>query len=361
MAELNEYKCPNCGGALEFNSSIQKMKCPFCDCEFEMDELKALDEELESVNADDEFKWSGASGGTWTEEETANMKVYVCQSCGGEIVGDETMGATSCPYCDNPVVVKGSFAGDLKPDFIIPFKHDKKEAKENFNQHLLKKFFLPKNFKDQNHIDEVKGIYVPFWLFDTDVDGKVTYKATTVRHWSDSKYDYTETSYYSVYRAGTIGFDRIPVDGSSQMPDDLMESVEPFNFEEGAKEFQTAYMAGYLADRYDVDDKQSIERANERVKASTEEAFRDTVKGYSTVTVESSNIRAFNGKTSYAMYPVWVLNTTYKDDKYLFAMNGQTGKFVGNLPTDRGKFWGTFTALCLGISGIALLLQYLFY
>ena len=97
MADLNEYKCPNCGGALNFDSGIQKMKCPFCDCEFEMDDLKALDEELKNVNADDEFKWDGAQGEKWSEEETQNMKVYVCQSCGGEIVGDETTGAVNVP------------------------------------------------------------------------------------------------------------------------------------------------------------------------------------------------------------------------------------------------------------------------
>ena len=61
------------------------------------------------------------------------------------------------------------------------------------------------------------------------------------------------------------------------------------------------------------------------------------------------------------MYPVWILNTTYKDEHYLFAMNGQTGKFVGKLPTDWGKFWGTLGILSVGLSAIALLLQYLFY
>ncbi|MCR4611300.1 MAG: hypothetical protein K5644_05335 [Lachnospiraceae bacterium] len=359
MADVQEYKCPNCGGALNFDSGIQKMKCPFCDCEFEMDALKELDADLDK-NVEDEFTWEAAGSGQWTEEETQGMKVYVCQSCGGEIVGDETMGATSCPYCDNPVVVKGSFAGDLKPDFIIPFKHDRNAAKEGLNKHLLKKFFLPKVFKDQNHIDEVKGLYVPFWLFDTDVDGQVNYEATKVRHWSDSNYDYTETSYFNVYRAGNIAFDKIPVDGSTQMPDDLMESVEPFDFNE-ATNFQTAYMAGYLADRYDVDDKQSINRANERVKQSTEDSFKESVVGYTTVTTKNSNIRTFNGKTSYAMYPVWILNTTYNDEKFLFAMNGQTGKFVGNLPLDKGKFALTLAGLTVGLTAIITLLQFLFY
>ena len=89
-------------------------------------------------------------------------------------------------------------------------------------------------------------------------------------------------------------------------------------------------------------------RANERIKESTIDAFADTVQGYATVTPEATNVRLHDGKTKYALYPVWLLNTTYKDEKYTFAMNGQTGKFVGNLPTDWGKFW-RFTALVTAI------------
>lgn len=359
MSDIQEYKCPNCGGAINFDSSIQKMKCPFCDSEFEMDALKQYDEDLKN-DREDNFSWETNAGQEWSSGETDNMRVFVCQSCGGEIVGDENTGATSCPYCDNPVVLKGTFSGALKPDYIIPFKYDKKAAKEGYFNHIKNKFLLPKVFKDQNHIDEIKGLYVPFWLFDTDVDGNVRYKATKVRTWSDSNYDYVETSYYSVLRGGQIAFDRIPVDGSTQMPDDLMESVEPFNFDE-ATDFQTAYMAGYLADKYDVDDKQSILRANERVKRSTEDSFATTIHGYTTVTAESSNISISNGKTSYAMYPVWILNTTYNNEKFLFAMNGQTGKFVGNLPMDKGKFWITLLSIFAGSTLIIFLIQLIMF
>lgn len=201
-------------------------------------------------------------------------------------------------------------------------------------QHLSGKRLLPKIFKDQNHIDEIKGIYVPFWLFDTDADAQVRYRTTKVRVWSDSKYDYTDTSHFLVNRSGSVSFEHIPVDGSTKMPDDLMESIEPFNFS-AAVNFQTAYLAGYLADKYDVDAEQSIERANERVKRSTEEVFASTVHGYQTVVTESSNIRLHGGKAKYALYPVWILNTTWQGKKYTFAMNGQTGKFVGDLPVDK--------------------------
>lgn len=354
MANLQEYKCPCCGGAIEFNTEVQKMKCPFCDTEFDMETLKENDESLNAADKEDSMDWETQAGQAWTDGETDNMRVYVCKSCGGEIVGDENTAATKCPYCDSPVVMMGQFTGSLKPDYIIPFKYDKKAAKEGLKKHLKGKFLLPKVFKTENHIDEVKGVYVPFWLFDADVDADCRYHATRVRTWSDSNYNYTETSHYAIHRAGQIAFDLVPVDGSSQMPDDLMESVEPFNFDE-AVDFQTAYMAGFLADKYDVDAEQSVDRANQRIKESTEDEFRKTVVGYTTVTTESSSVRLSNGKTQYAMYPVWTLNTTYKDEKYLFAMNGQTGKFVGNLPMDMGKFCGLFAGVFAAASAISFL------
>jgi hypothetical protein len=121
------------------------------------------------------------------------------------------------------------------------------------------------------------------------------------------------------------------------MDDSLMESVEPFDIS-GAVDFQTAYLSGFLADKYDVDAEASIARANERIKRSTEDAFRATVTGYDIVTAETTNVQLQNGQAKYALYPVWILNTTWNGQKYTFAMNGQTGKLVGDLPLDRGAY-----------------------
>ena len=337
MQTLQEYKCPCCGGAIAFDSESQKMKCPYCDTEFELEALKGYDAELQGDQADD-MKWETSAGTEWQEGESEGLRSYICKYCGGEIVGDENMAATSCPFCGNPVVLMGQFAGALRPDAVIPFKLDKKAAKEGLMKHLTGKRLLPKIFKDQNHIDEIKGIYVPFWLFDTDVDAQVRYRATRIRTWSTSDYNYTETSYYMIHRGGSIRYENIPVDGSSKMADDLMESIEPYDYS-GAVDFQTAYLAGYLADKFDVSAEESINRANERVKRSTEDAFASTVSGYTTVTAENTSVRFSGGKAKYALYPVWLLNTTWNGNKYTFAMNGQTGKFVGDLPVDNKAAW----------------------
>lgn len=349
MSVLQQYKCPCCDGAIEFDSSVQKMKCPYCDTEFEMETLLAYDNELKSIPEDD-MRWDSMGGQQWREGEAEGLRIYSCNACGGEIVGDETLAATSCPFCGNPVVMMGQFAGALKPDYVIPFKLDKNAAKEALKKHYMGKKLLPKAFKDQNHIDEIKGVYVPFWLFDTDANAHIRYKAVRVRTWSDSKYNYTETSHFNVTRGGTIGFTGVPVDGSSKMDDTLMESIEPFNLNE-AVDFQTAYLAGYLADKYDVSAEDSIARANERIKASAEQMFRNTVNGYTTVEPISTNVAFKNGVSRYALYPVWVLNTSWQGKNYIFAMNGQTGKFVGDLPLDKSAFkkwlfriWGIASA-----------------
>ena len=358
MAELIEYKCPACSGKLEFNSGVQKMKCPYCDSEFDMETLKQYDEELESASGDD-MNWETEAGGEWQAGETDGMGIYTCQSCGGEIVADSTTAASKCPYCDNPVVMTGSFSGDLRPDHVIPFKLDKNAAKSALIKHMEGKKLLPKVFKDQNHIDEIKGLYVPVWLFDAEADARIIYKAQKKRTWSDNSFNYTETSYYSAIRAGKVAFELVPVDGSTKMPDELMESIEPFDFRD-AVDFQTAYLSGYLADRYDVSAEDSIERANERIRRSTEEAFAQTVKGYNTFSKENGSIKLNGGKAKYALYPVWILNTTWNGNKYTFAMNGQTGKFVGDLPVDSAAatkyFWGITAAVTAASFAISLLI-----
>lgn len=357
MAILQEYKCPCCGGAIAFDASLQKMKCPYCDTEFEMETLAAFDEVLKH-EPDSDMRWEKAPGAQWQEGEEAGLRAFACRSCGGEIVGDASMAATACPYCGNPVVVMERFSGSLKPEWVIPFRLDRETAKDRLREHYKGKRLLPKVFMDENRINEIKGVYVPFWLYDAEADAHIRYKATRVRVWSSGSYDYTETSFYSVVREGSLAFANVPVDGSSKMDDALMESIEPYDFSQ-AVDFQTAYLAGYFADKYDVDAGQSVGRANERIRKSTEEAFAATVEGYVTVTPELSSIRLKNSAAKYALLPVWLLNTTWNGTRYTFAMNGQTGKFVGDLPMDRAAYWRWLLGLTAALSGALWVLSWL--
>ncbi len=340
--QVTNYKCPACTGPIHFDSASGKMVCDYCDSVFEVSEIEDLYKDENAAAAlnqeitDPDDKWE--LEGSEELAESSGVRAYNCPSCGAELICDETTAATSCPYCGNPTIIPSSLAGALKPDYIIPFALDKEKAKEALREHFKGKKLLPKQFAEENHLDEIKGIYVPFWVFDAESRADAEFSATKVRTWSDSEFDYTETRYYLLDRCGRAFFDNIPVDGSKKMSDELMESLEPFDLSQ-AVDFKTSYLSGYFADKYDVSAETCVETANSRVKKSAMDLLYSTTGGYLSVTKNRGRVRVSNGKAKYVLLPVWILNLSWNGEKFLFAMNGQTGKFIGNLPVDNKLAW----------------------
>lgn len=363
MNEVKTYKCPSCSAPLIFDPKSGEMKCEYCDTKFSAEDTKAYIASLEVDKGSDSYEWEDydkdSGSGDWSAEEKSSMRTYICPSCGGEVIGDENTVATICPFCGNPTIMAENARDVFKPDVLIPFNYTKEDAVSALKKHYGKKPLLPSCFKSENKIEEVKGIYVPFWFFDCDTDSDITYNATRVRTWSDANYIYTETSYYLVRRAGTLAFENIPSDGSSKIDDAIMQSIEPFDKNEMIP-FSSNYLAGFLADKYDVDAETLKPSVNERVKQTVIDTFRGTAVGYTTLVPRSTNISLKQGKIKYGLMPVYLLNTKYKDKTYSFAMNGQTGKFVGDLPVSRGRYMaylsGIFAACTAAISALILLL-----
>ena len=343
MAAIKEYKCPCCGGAVEFDSKIQKIKCPYCDTEFDTEAFTAHEEEVQNAKPD-EMDWETTAGGAWEQGEESTLRSYVCNSCGGEIVCDENTAATSCPYCGNPTVVPGQFSGALRPDYILPFRLSKDDAVQALRAHYKGKPFLPRSFTSANHIEQIQGVYVPFWLFDGGAEGAASYRASNTNVYETGDYEITETRHYHVVRAGSLAFEKIPVDASSKMPDDHMDSIETFDYAQ-LRPFSTAYLPGYLADKYDVTIDDSRDRADTRCRETLAQALRDTVTGYGACVTEREDIALRRGKVHYALLPVWMLSTKWRGQDFLFAMNGQTGKLVGDLPVDKRKVAAWFAGI----------------
>lgn len=307
----------------------------------------------EADQIQEEPQWQTSGKENWEESEALNT--YTCQSCGGELMCDANTAATTCPYCDNPVVLSQRVSGTLRPDLVIPFQLDKEAAKAALLRHYKGKPLLPKCFRDENRLEKLQGVYVPFWLFDADAEADVHFRGTKVRTWMDSNYTYTQTRHYSIHRCGAVAFRGVPVDGSNKMANDLMESIEPYDLTK-AVDFETAYLAGFLADKYDVDADVAAPRANERIRTSAVQAMESTVSGYSSLQQQNANVRLSAGQVRYALLPVWILNTQYRDQKYTFAMNGQTGKMVGNLPCDKAAWWRWFLLMSLAGTALAYLI-----
>ena len=370
--QVTNYQCPSCTGPLHFSGASGRLECEYCGASYDVAEIEALyaEKEKKAAEAQQATEEGGAGqgapaadGGAWDTSdfcedwgaEGDGMRAYGCPSCGAELICEESTAATSCPYCGNPTVVPGQFSGALRPDFIVPFKLSKEDAIKALKAHYKGKIFLPKRFTDENHIQEIRGIYVPFWLFDGEVEGDAQFAATRSRTYRSGDYRVTETEHYNVYRAGSVTFEKVPVDASSKLPDDHMDSIEPYNYKE-LKPFSTGYLPGFLADKFDVTVDQSQQRADQRCESTLFSALRKTIHHYSTCTMVSHNATLHRGKVHYALMPVWMLNTKWKGKDFLFAMNGQTGKLVGDLPVSRGKFWGLFAAIAAPLSVIGSLL-----
>lgn len=381
--QVTNYQCPACTGPLHYSAKSGKLACDYCDSSFDVAEIEALyarkeaeaaaakqaaDAKAEAAQAAkaEAAEAAAASGGWDTSDlsrdwgaEADGLRVYSCPSCGAELICDQSTAATACPYCGNPAIVPGQFSGALRPDYILPFRLSKDDAVQALRAHYKGKPFLPRSFTSANHIEQIQGVYVPFWLFDGGAEGAASYRASNTNVFETGDYEITETRHYHVVRAGSLAFEKIPVDASSKMPDDHMDSIEPFDYAQ-LRPFSTAYLPGYLADKYDVTIDDSRDRADTRCRETLAQALRDTVTGYGACVTEREDIALRRGKVHYALLPVWMLSTKWNGQDFLFAMNGQTGKLVGDLPTDRGRFWGMFAAIAAPLTvALTAILQFL--
>ena len=373
QSSVTNYKCPACTGPLHFDEKAGRLACDYCGSSFTVGEIEKLyaekDEQAAAAAAaaaeKEEAAQAAASGEGWDDSDMSgdwgrdsDVKAYNCPSCGAELICDVTTAATSCPYCGNPTIVPGNLSGTLKPDYVIPFKLDKSAAVQALRDFYHGKKLLPKAFASENHINEVKGVFVPFWMYDGSADTRIHATATRVHSTVTRDERITVTEYFDVYRDGTVSFDRVPVDASKKMPDEYMDALEPYDYSE-LTEFSNAYLPGYMADKYDVSAEECSARADERASRTAENAVESTISGYATVAVNGRDMRLRRGRVRYALLPVWILNTKWHGNNYMFAMNGQTGKIVGDLPVDKGRYWAWFAGITLAVTAAVAALQFL--
>ena len=356
--QLQSYKCPSCGAPLRYTTT-GKMNCMSCGNAYE---IEAIENMLPESDGEKGFDWGDYKKQfEATAEKLRDSVVYICRSCGAAIETDRTTAATRCPYCDNEVLATDRLSGGLRPNSVIPFVIDKNEAVRRVKAHFLHKPLLPRSFLSAHKLGKIQGIYVPFWLFDADIAGDVDLDGTRVRFYSDKDYDYTETKHYLVQVSGSMRFSRIPVDGSAKMDDDLMDALEPFDYT-GLKPFDAAYLSGFLADRFDEDPDKSLPRASERMESAVVSVLSsESDDGYNTLTLKRSRFDLHNTSVQYALLPVYLLNLEFGGKKYRFAVNGQTGKVVGELPVSKAISRLYFGGITAAVTALGTFLAYLFF
>ncbi len=345
------YKCPNCGGGLEFDPEAQNYKCDYCLSEFTQEEL---DEAQKAESAEQIVTETGPEG-----ESESRTVLYTCPSCGAEIVTDETTAASFCYYCHNPVVLAGRMTGGYHPDFVIPFAIDRDKAVEIFTQWIGKKKYVPNAFFSKDQIEKISGVYFPYWLYSCQVDGDMEAEGTKIKTWVMGNIRYTETQKYQVDRSGQMKVEHVTRNALKKANKQLVEGVLPFEMK-GLKDFSLGYLSGFIAENRDMNSKDFEADVNTEIRQYAQSSLKNQVVGYDSLNVRSCRINVDDESWKYALMPVWTL--TYRDQAknkiYYFACNGQTGKICGELPADKGKLAVLFAKVFFPILAVLLIAGY---
>ncbi len=362
-----QYKCPNCGANMMFDSRSGMLACDACGHRIDIQEYAkqqggTYEQEAAEENVDEltgEYRQV-------TEERTDNrfddsVVSYHCENCGAELAVSEDTTAAKCSFCGSPMILADRMQGKRAPAKVIPFRVSKEEAVAGFKKWCRHGKITPNDFMTADRIADVVGIYVPFWLFDVAGQGEVSADCTRVSHYSSGNYNVTATKHYKVWRKVDLDYDRIPADASERMDDTAMDKLEPFHFED-LKDFSAMYLPGYVAEGYNYTDEDLLPRISERVRDYMDTFVRQTMKQYTTANITGRDYHVRKKRADYALMPVWMINYNYKNGEHVFMMNGETGKIVGKPPVSKAKvaawFLGTggllflilrlITVLCLG-------------
>ena len=389
--------CPACGAGLMFDPESGKMKCEACDSVFETYELqedfekrgqKELErEEKAEATATSGLKLAGGGVGEAVEkaveqstpirpafnpesdfdhpvfdhsdiysqedfndntdaEETMECNIYTCTSCGAEVAINNVEASTFCSFCGQPTVVFNRVASQKKPKYIIPFSVTKERAISRIREKLNSGFFVPaaiKNFE----IERVRGIYIPFWLYDIYYHDSQYLKGTV----GSGKNSHT----YYYFREADCEFVKLTLDASRQLNDETSQRLEPY-YTKDMKDFSLEYLSGFYADTYDANTTQLESLAVSRARGMFQDAVEKTIEAHDiSVLKKDPDYKIL--KTEYAMFPAWFLTFRYEDVPYTLLVNGQTEKIIGGVPYDRTKVAVSFAiaAVILSILSVIVL------
>jgi DNA-directed RNA polymerase subunit RPC12/RpoP len=315
------YKCKNCGGNTVYDPQRKSMYCPFCD--------------------------STHSG----EQKVTSGDMLICPECGGELPVKPFTAALQCPYCDNYIILDQRIEGEFTPNLLIPFRYSRDMIKVRMREEFKRKIFAPTDFLSEVKLAAMEGEYVPFWLYDFDTRCEYRGEGVKTRVWVMGDTEYTEKSYYDIYRNMEIPYRKIPADASLKMPDDIMDLMEPYDYGQ-LESFSPEYLSGFWGERYNMAAPEKLPYARSKMEKSATVLLHQTIQGYSGLRDMTEDILVTTEQSRYALLPVWIYRYEYKGKQYPFTINGQTGKIVGKVPISPQKVWAYGATLWAVLSAI---------
>jgi len=325
------YSCPNCAAKLEYNPNLGCMECLSCGSFFKNEEIMQEQEFRDDVtvmNAELGRELTGKQGEEFDIDGDGIMEcnIYSCTACGAELSVNGVEASTFCAYCGRPTVVFNRVSNQVKPKYIIPFMFSKEQAVASIREHLSKGFFVPKEIKNFE-VERVRGIYIPYWLYDIYYYDNQRLKGT-VKSGKSSK-----TVFFR--REAQVNYHNFPQDASKQLFDGSSQRLEPYDMRR-LRPFDVSYMAGFYSDRYDVSKEEAQRVVMKRAKELFDAEVIKTVRASGVKIIESRPIKEVRN-VDYVMLPAWFMTFRYNNEPYTMLVNGQTGKLVGAVPFNKKK------------------------
>ncbi len=271
-----------------------------------------------------------------THEKKTNESLVTCISCGADITPGEFVSSSKCPYCGTYVIYDERVSDKYQPDVIVPFKLDRDTVFNTLDREFEDRLFTPTKFLTEATYKDLEGKYIPFFLYDFAADGEYLGVGTKERSWRSGDYTYYETSYYDVERVMHAEYENIPADASTEMPDDKMDLLEPYDYHE-LLSFDPKYLSGFFGEIYNEPSMAYRDRAYKKALSSAKKIMKDSISGYTTLKAKVDKMDVKDKDVEYALFPVWVYNFKWKDKDNKIYVNGQTGKVIGRTPVSKIK------------------------
>lgn len=350
-----DRKCPNCSGVMVFDPGTGGLYCPFCDYVEKIPATQNAPKKAKELDF-------GSAHNTENCDWGAKKKIVLCNGCGAESIYDELQTASVCPFCSSNQVMDTHSEDTIAPGGVVPFQITDKQASNNFQTWIKRKWFCPKLAKESAKPTSFNGIYLPYWTFDTNTFTNYTGqygKNRTVRD-REGKTK-TVTDWYNVRGQYQEFIDDELVLASKNHNDSILKGLEPYETDKN-KTYKPEYLAGFAAERYSI----GLKEAWEIAKTSIHRYLSKNIEQKILKERHADKVRELylnsnynDVKFKYLLLPIWSSNFKYKEKIYHFMVNGQTGKVSGNAPISVPKVILTSFIGILIIAGIYLLYKYM--
>ncbi len=355
--DAQSFPCSKCGAKLNYDAGSQAMVCPYCGHKQEVQTRPQAVQQAGYVQQEQireipiEQGMAMATKGLGVQVTTIN-----CKDCGATVNIGEGERTTACAFCGSHQVLQATTNDQaIRPESLVPFKINKQSANDLFGKWLASLWFRPNDLTKIAKVQEMGGVYVPFWTFDSMVHSNWT---------AERGWHYYETEVYTSYENGQSVtrtrqvqrtrwesawgnrrdfFDDTLVCAGKGLPGDLVEKFSTFNTRELIP-YAPHYLAGWRAEAYAVDLMSGWGMGQQKMARVQEGRCAGDIGGDTHRGLNVSN--TYTQVTfKHILLPIWIAAYRYNDKVYRFLVNGQTGEVVGKAPY---SFWKIFF-LVLGI------------